>query len=132
MKIDIASAPPTDIFRNRGKHIRLSIAFLALSVCGVLVGAYAVFSDTPHAERLEGIAFGLFIAGAVAFSFFCEKIQGLKRLTSEQVQELAELCFKHPEIKEYCDLVLKDGRQPVLDEFEACQELAKDLIRETS
>jgi hypothetical protein len=129
MKINIIREPPVDIFRNRGKYSLIAISFLTLSVCGMLLAAYAIFSDTQHSEKLETVAFALFVGPVLAFSYFGEKLQAYKRLTQEQVKELADLGRKHPKIKTYCALVAEAGRQPILAEYEACQAWGEDASR---
>lgn len=129
MKIDITKEPPVDIFRHRGKFKLIACSCLLLSACGILLAAYAVFSDTPHSEKLESVAFSLFIGPALVFSYFGEKLQGYKRLTTEQEEELADFTRRYPEIKSYRELVARAGRPPILAEFEACQAWAEDIRR---
>ena len=131
MKIDITREPPADIFQKKGKYSLIAIACLILSGCGMLLAAYAIFSDTPHSEKLETAAFTLFVGPILVFSYFGEKLQAYKRLTPDQEKELADLGRKHPEIKAYCALVAEAGRQPILAEYEACQARAEDASRKT-
>ena len=127
MKIDITREPPTDIFRNMGKYRLIAIVLLTLSGCGMLLAAYAIFSDTPYSAKLETAAFTLFVGPILVFSYFGEKLQAYKRLTPEQEKELADLGRQHPEIRAYCTLVAAAGRQPILAEYEACQTRAEDV-----
>ena len=123
MKIDITREPPADIFRNRGKYLWTFIALLALGVCGVLLGAYAILSDTGYYENLETTSLALFVVVALLITYIGEKLQAYKSLTPDQKKELADLGRKHPEIEAYCALVTKAGRQPIRAEYEACQGL---------
>ncbi len=131
MKIDITREPPADIFRNRGKYRLIAIVLLALSGCGMLLAAYAIFSDTPHSEKLETAAFTLFVGPILVFSYFGEKLQAYKRLTPDQEKELADLGREHPEIRAYCVLAAEARRQPILAEYEACQAWAEDASQKT-
>ncbi len=121
MHIDINCAPPSDIFRNRGRYIRIAIALLTLSLGGVALAGYAMLSATPHSDNLETAALVLFVGPALVFVFFGEKLQGYKRLTPEQEQVLVELGKKHTEIAGYCAQVVSTGRRLIQAEFEACQ-----------
>ena len=132
MFIDITLKPPVDIFRNRGKHRLLAITFLTLSCCGLLVGAYAIFSDGQHSKNLETVAFSLFVGAALVFSYFGEKLQTYKKLTPEQKKELADMKQKHPKIKAYCALVAKADRRLTHAEYEACLAWEKDANLEDS
>jgi hypothetical protein len=132
MKIDITREPPADIFRNRGKYLWSFIAFLILGCCGVLLGVYAILSDTHYYENLETASLAIFVGGAMLVSYFGEKLQAYKSLTPDQMKELAEMVQKHPEIEVYCTLMTKAGRQPIRVEFEACQNRAEDADRKNS
>jgi hypothetical protein len=127
MKIDITREPPADIFCHRGRYFLIAGAFLFLSLCGLLLGAYAILSDTQHSENLETVALVLFVGPAVPFFYFGEKVQAYKRLSVAQAKELAELIQQYPEIKSYCAMVAKSGRQPILAEFEACLDRAEEI-----
>jgi hypothetical protein len=126
MTIDITREPPTDIFRNRSRYRLFTFVSLGLSVCGLLLAAYAILSTASHSELLETVAFSLFVGPALAFGYFGEKLRAYKRLTPMEEKELADMNLKHAEIKVYCDLVAKAGRQPTSAEFESCQAWAKD------
>lgn len=126
MKIDIRNRPPEDIFRDRSRHTRFFLAFLALAACGLLIGVYAVVANTKHYALLETVALGLFAGAALFLTYFGEKLQAYKQLTPPQHKELADLGQKHAEIKVYCDLVAQANRQPIRAEYEACQEWAED------
>jgi hypothetical protein len=129
MTIDITREPPVDIFRNRSKYSLLAIASLALSICGMLLAAYAIFSDMPHSKKLETVAFTLFVGPGLVFSYFGQKLQSYKKLTPEQEKELAIMVRRHSEVNAYCDLVLKAGRQMTHAEYEACQGWADEANR---
>ena len=126
MKIDILRTPPADIFKNRGRYILIFSGLLALACCGLLVGLYAIVSDTRYYAKLEIVALALFAGSAVFLTYFGEKLQGYKKLTPPQLKELADLSRKYSEIKVYCDLVAQANRQPIRAEYEACQEWAED------
>lgn len=126
MKIDICSSPPADIFRNRGRHLRLFIFFLLLACCGLLLGAYAVVAETHHYEAFETAALALFAGSALFLTYFGEKLQAYKRLTPPQYAELAGLAQNHAAIGLYCELVAKAGREPIRAEFEACRDWAEE------
>jgi hypothetical protein len=95
---------------------------LALACCGLLLGAYAIVSDTHHYAKLEIAALSLFVGSALFLIYFGEKLQAYKKLTPPQLKELADLSRKNSEIKVYCDLVAQANRQPIRAEYEACQE----------
>jgi hypothetical protein len=126
MKIDISGKPPADIFRNRGKHTLLFIAFLILAGCGMLLAMYAILSDTRYYEILEWVSLVLFVGASLVIFYFGEKLQNYKRLTPDNEKELADLGRKHPEIKVYCALVEKAGRKPIKGEYEACKTWAEN------
>jgi hypothetical protein len=125
MKIDILRTPPADIFRDRRRNILFFCVLLALACCGLLIGVYAIVADTRYYAKLETGALALFVGAALFLTYFGEKLQAYKKLTPPQRKELADLSWKHPEIKAYCDLVAQADRQPILAEFEACQEWAE-------
>lgn len=125
MKIDILRAPPADIFRDRRRHIFFFSVLLALACCGLLIGVYAIVSDTRYYAKLETAALALFVGAALFLTYFGEKLQAYKQLTPPQHEELADLSRKHTEIKAYCDLVAQANRQPIRAEYEACQEWAE-------
>ena len=127
MKIDITQEPPADIFRNKGNYVLLIIASLVLMSCGLGLAAYIILSDTPPNGKLEMVAFAIIVGSVPIFSYSGEKLQAYKRLTSDQMKELADWSRKHPEINTFCALVAKAGRQPIMAEYEACQALAEDV-----
>jgi len=127
MKIDITREPPVDIFRNRGKYLWTFIALLFLGGCGVLLGGYAILSDTPYYENLETVSLGLFVMVALLITYIGEKFQAYKSLSPDQKKELVDLGLKHPEIELYCTLVTRTGRQPIRAEYEACQTWAEKV-----
>lgn len=122
MKFDITREPPADIFRNRGKYILIFVALLTLAGCGVLMGVYAIVSDTEYFDKLETAALAFYVGAGLAVYYVGEKLQAHKRLTPDQEKELADLGRKHPEIMVYCELVAKAGRQPIYAEYEACKD----------
>jgi len=127
MKININGQPPTDIFRDRGKYIWISLALMSLVVCGVLLMVYGFVSDTPPSDTLETVALTLLGAPAVIFVYFGGKLRAYIKLNQGQKTELADLVRKHAEISTYCELVAKQGREPILAEYEACKDWAEDL-----
>ena len=84
MTIDITQAPPTDIFRDRGKHLWISIALLSLAACGMLLILYVIFADAPQSDTLETTALSLFVGPALIFVYFGEKLKAYKKLGPEQ------------------------------------------------
>lgn len=122
MKIDILQGPPADILRNRRP---LSITFatlLAISLCGLLMGVYAIFTDTKYYDQLEKLALVFFVAPSPFAAYVGEKLQRYKKLTPPEQENLFAWIIKYPEIKAYCDKVVQANRQPVRAEYEACQE----------
>lgn len=129
MKIDLTREPPADIYRERPKYLWIAGMLLALAGCGLLLGAYAIFSATPFSERLEDAALALFAGPGLVFVYFAGKLQAYKRLSPEQEKELAELGRKYPEIATYCALVAKAGRKVLFAEYEACKDRDEDPSR---
>lgn len=129
MKIDINSGPPADIFRDRRKYLWVAGGLLAMASCGLLLAAYAIYSDAPSSERLEDTALALFVGPGLVFVYFAAKLQAYKRLSPEQKKELADLGSKHPEIATYCALVAKAGREVIFAEYEACKDRDEDPSR---
>lgn len=125
MKIDVLHSPPADIFKDRRRRTLVFAVLLALACSGLLLGVYAVVSDTQFYDKLEIAALGLFAGSALFLTYFGEKLQDYKKLTPPQQQELAALAHKHSEIRRYCDQVAQANRQPIRAEFEACQEWAE-------
>lgn len=125
MKIDILHSPPANIFKDRQRRIIIFAVLLALACSGLLLGVYAVVSDTKFYDQLEIAALGLFTGSALFLAYFGEKLQNYKKLTPPQQEELAALARKHSEIRRYCDQVAQANRQPIRAEFEACQEWAE-------
>ena len=74
MNIDITSGPPADIFRDRRKYLWAAGALLALAGCGLLLAAYAIYSDAPSSERLEDAALALFVGPGLVFVYKRENI----------------------------------------------------------
>jgi hypothetical protein len=126
MKIDILRDPPADIFKDRRRYTLIFSLLLALACCGVLIGVYAVVSDTMYYAKLEIVALALFAGSALFLTYFGEKLQAYKKLTPPQLKELAELSRKYSEIRIYCELLAQANRKPIRAEFEACQEWAED------
>ncbi|MBU0479919.1 MAG: hypothetical protein KKG47_02335 [Proteobacteria bacterium] len=127
MKIDITRKPPADLFKNHGRYRLGAALFLAPSLCGLLLIAWIILSDSPPSDTLEMVAFGLFVVPVLGFSFFGGKLQAYKGLNPAEIKELAALMEKHPEVREYCAKVTETGRQPIMAEFEACREWAEDV-----
>ena len=129
MKIDITDKPPEDIFKDRGKYIRIAVALLSLVVCGILLAVYGIVADIPQSDTLETASLVLIVAPGLVFVYFGQKLQAYKRLNPEQKKKLADLGRQHPEIAAYCALVEKTGRQPIFAEYEACLDLVEDVRR---
>lgn len=130
MKIDVTKAPPAAIFQYRGVFKIIVIICLMISCGGMLLAAYAIFSDLAHSERLETVAFALFVGPVLIFSYFGEKLQAFKKLTKEQETELADFIRNYPVIRTYCELVAKDGRNLTLGEYEAAEAWVEDVKRQ--
>lgn len=122
MKIDIDGPPPVDIFKDRGKHLRASIILLSLVVCGLLLIAYGILSESQQSELLENVALGLLVGPAVFFTYYGTKLNHYKGLSVGQQKQLAALCRKHAKIAAYCTRVALQQRQLIHAEFEACVE----------
>ncbi len=130
MKMNILHKPPVDIFKNRRNYIQVFIALLALAFCGLLIGVYAFLADTIYYNQLETLAM-VFFAAPTPFVFYVgEKLQAYKKLTPTQHKELAVLGQKYHEIKFYCDLAIKAGRQPICIEYEACKNWAEEASQQ--
>lgn len=127
MRIDISGDPPENIFRDRGKYIWLSSVAMAVVLAGIGMGAYAIFTNTPHRDRLEKIVLPVFGVGSVFFAYFCSRLQVYKGLNSRQKSDLARWCSEHEEIAVYCDKVAAQGRRPVHAEYEACEARVDDI-----
>jgi len=126
MKINILSEPPADIFKNHGKYVIAFILILALACLGVLLGVYAIISDTKYYETLEKVALPIFVVAAVLLFYVGEKLQAYKKLNPMQKKQLDELCQQFFEIQGYCDLVAKANRRIILAEYEACENWAEE------
>lgn len=125
MKIDLLHAPPADIFKNRGKYIVLFVLFLAVACVGLLLGTYAILSDTQH-DILEKASMFLFVGSALPFFIVGEKLQAYKRLTPQQEKELADFCQEYGEVQAYCQHVAALNRRIIQAEFDACKDFAEE------
>ena len=126
MKIDILREPPADIFKDHGKYKIAFILILALACFGVLLGVYAIVSDTKYYGVLEKASLIVFVAAAILIFYVGEKLQAYQKLTPEQQKELADMCRQYFEIEGYCHLVAKSKRRIIFAEFEACQNWAEE------
>ena len=129
MKIDILLGPPADIFRNRRPLSIIFAVLLAISLCGLLMGVYAIFTDTKYYDQLEKLALVFFVAPSPFAAYVGEKLQRYKKLTPPQQAELLAWIIKYPEIKTYCDKVVQANRQCVRVEYEACQDWVEAVSR---
>lgn len=125
MMIDIGLAPPADIFKNRRKLIALFLTLLAVVLLGLLLGAYAVFSETGFYEQLEILSVVLFVAPSPFVAFVGEKLQEYKKVTPPQLDKLLVMRLQHPEVRTYCDRVAQQGRHLIRAEYEACEAWAE-------
>lgn len=127
MKINILEEPPVDIFMNRRKYTLIFIALLALACCGLFLGGYAIVADTSYYNynQLETISLFLFAAPSPFVFYVGEKLQGYKKLTPPQYEELADFAQMYQEVKVYCEQVAKANREPIRAEYEACQDWAE-------
>lgn len=127
MKIDIHHEPSANIFKERGRYIWLSAALLSLVVCGMLLMAYGILSEAQFNETMETVALSLFVGPGLIFVYFGGKLSDYKKLTPDQKEELADLGRKHPEISTYFALVAKQGREPIMAEYEAGKDWVENL-----
>jgi len=119
MDINIHQQPPLDIPRIRWRYTRLSLLFLGLIICSVIIGAASLFLKTGHDEVVQYTVFVSFLVFGFAFVYFAEKLMGYRRLGSRQQEELRDLRRKYREIEEYCRNVSDQGRYLVVEEFDA-------------
>ena len=129
MKINVLHGPPADIFKNRRKLTLTFVALLILAFFGVLMGAYAIYSDTNYYKQLETLALAFFAAPSPFAAYIGEKLQDYKKLTPPQHEELAVWGQQYPEVKLYCDQVEFAGREPVRAEYEACHAWVEEAKR---
>jgi len=119
MNIDILQQPPSDIPRIRWKYTRLSLLFLCLIVCSLLIGAAGIFLRTGHDQLIQYSAFVLFLVFGFAFVYSAEKLLGYRRLGPRQQEELQAMRRQYMEVEEYCGKVEAQGRYLVVEEFDA-------------
>lgn len=122
MKIDLLHGPPDDIFKDRRKYTLIFIALLIVSSCGLCFGAYALFGHTVYYEQFETLAFIFFVAPSPFAFYFGQKLQGYKKLSPPQYEELGNWIKRYPEIRNYCELIGKTGREPIQAEYNTCQD----------
>lgn len=119
MTIDIMQPPPPDIPRIRWKYTRLSIVFLVLTACSLVIGAAGIFLRTGHDEIIQHTAFVLFLIFGLAFVYSAEKLLGSRRLRPSQQEELQAMRRQYSEVEKYCRNVAAQDRYLVVDEFDA-------------
>ncbi len=126
MKIDITKKPDADICRDKGKYLWICIIILWVAICGALLMGYGIVVETSQDEIFQTGGMVLFIGASVLFYYFGEKLRAYKKLGPEQKQELINLSSRYLVIGTYCELIAKQGRQPIFVEYEACKEWAED------
>lgn len=119
MNIDILQQPPSDIPRIRWKYTRLSLLFLSLIVCSLLIGVAGILLRTGHDQLIQYSAFVLFLVFGFAFVYSAEKLLGYRRLGPRQKEELQAMRRQYAEVEEYCEKVAAQGRYLVVEEFDA-------------
>ncbi len=120
MGININQDPPANIPRLRWKYTLLSMFFLGLAVCAIIIGVYSVFSDTGHhTDFLENSAFVLFVVSGFAFVYFTEKLLEFRRPGFKQQEKLVTMMYEYDEVSEYCRKVAEQGRYLVVREYDA-------------
>jgi len=125
MKINILQPPPDDIYHGRKGYLIWFLLFLALFCSGIGVVLYAMQPQAKHVDTLEIVALVLFGVPSLFVAYFGSKLQAYKKLTPPQLETLAELSQKHPDIAAYCRQLVQAGREPVRAEFTACEEWAE-------
>lgn len=126
MKIDISQEPPIDIFKDQRKLIIVFSILIGLACVGILIGAYAILSNSANAS-LETWALVFFVAPAPFATFFGEKLQKYKRLTPPQVQKLSLISDEYTEVQTYLDAVKQLNRRLTRVEYQACVDWVEDL-----
>ena len=91
MDINIEQKPPATIPQVRWKYTRVSLFFLALVVCSVIIGVTGVLLNTGYDDILQNAAFVLFVASGFAFVYFTEKLLGDRKPTPKQEEKLIGL-----------------------------------------
>lgn len=126
MDINITQDPPANVFQTKRKYRRIIPFLLALIFCAILLAVFQVVFGSAHAELLENIALVLFVAPALVFFYFAEKLHDYKTLSPEQEREMEEFCRQDQDVAAYCAKVSKMNRKSVKAEYDACKAQVKD------
>ena len=126
MDINITQDPPANVFQTKRKYRRIIPFLLALIFCAILLAVFQVVFGSAHAELLENIALILFVAPALVFFYFAEKLHDYKTLSPEQEREMEEFCRQDQDVAAYCAKVSKMNRKSVKAEYDACKAQVKD------
>ena len=128
MDINITQDPPADVFQTKRKYRRIIPFLLALIFCGILLAVFQVVFGSAHGNLLENIALVLFVAPALVFFYFAEKLHDYKTLSPEQERDMEEFCRQDQDIAAYCAKVSLMARKLVKAEYDACKEQVKDRV----
>ena len=128
MDINITQDPPADVFQTKRKYRRIIPFLLALIFCAILIAVFQVVFGSAHGDLLENIALVLFVAPALVFFYFTEKLHDYKTLSPEQEREMEEFCRQDQDVAAYCAKVSMMDRKPVKAEYDACKAQVKDRL----
>ena len=119
MAININQDPPANILGLRRKYIIISLFFLGLVICAIIIGVISVFFETGHTDFLENSAFVLFVASGFAFVYFTEKFLDFRKPGPKRQEKLVAMMYEYEEVSEYCRKVAEQGRYLVVMEYDA-------------
>jgi len=119
MDINIHQEPPTEILKLRWKFTILSLSFLGIVICSVILGVASVVFSTGHDDILQNTSFILFVAAGFAFVYFTEKLLDFRRPGPKRQEMLVAMMYDHEEVAEYCRKVAEQGRYLVVLEYDA-------------
>ncbi|MFC1844091.1 hypothetical protein ACFLZ5_04815 [Thermodesulfobacteriota bacterium] len=119
MAININQDPPANILGLRRKYIIISLFFLGLVICAIILGVISVFFETGHTDFLENSAFVLFVSSGFAFVYFTEKFLDFRKPGPKRQEKLVTMMYEYEEVSEYCRKVAEQGRYLVVMEYDA-------------
>ena len=119
MHIDIHGPPPENIPLVRRKFTHLTIFFLVLVFCSIILGVIGILYKTGYDDLVHNTAFVLFIGTGLCFVYFSEKLLKYRRLGPGQQKEVQALARENEKVNEYCRKVAEQGRYLVVEEYEA-------------
>ena len=119
MAININQDPPANILGLRRKYIFISLFFLGLVICAIILGVISVFFETGHTDFLENSAFVLFVSSGFAFVYFTEKFLDFRKPGPKRQEKLVAMMYEYEEVSEYCRKVAEQGRYLVVMEYDA-------------